>query len=605
MKVINNSIANSALGLLPKGSPKKLLLLLIFQICTSILDIVAIVLLGIVSKLGLDFSQGKSVSFPETIIKILHLEGFEFVAQIGIVSLLVIILFTLRTVVSVYGNRRVFLYLANQASFASREIVNRMFRSKPQFVIQRKSQEFLYSITQGVDSLTLGYLGSLMIFVAELVFLTLMVIVVIAMEPVTGLIAFFIFSVASIGIHNVTSGKSKKIASEYTDLYVLYNKLLLETLHVYRELVLRQKEVSVTGEIHAARSKSLNLRARLIFFPALSKYLFELVLVLGSALISLIQLVLSDTLTAISSVTVFLAVASRVLPSLIRAQGALLSIRQSEGSAEITLRQLSELEIETSSELPGPQRMREKMKFDPRLRIRNLNFAYDINSNFSLKDVNLDVKPGQFVAIVGESGSGKTTLIDLMLGMLTPTHGEVEISNLSPFEAVRHWPGKIAYVPQDVMIIDGDIKKNIALEENDEISETDIRVALEKAHLIDDVKGLPLGLSEVVGERGIRLSGGQRQRLGIARALYTKPEIIFFDEATSALDPITEKTITESIYGRKGQVTVIVVAHRLSTVKNADLVVLMERGEIIAQGTFDEVRNFSPKFDQQAKLVSL
>jgi ABC-type bacteriocin/lantibiotic exporter with double-glycine peptidase domain len=217
----------------------------------------------------------------------------------------------------------------------------------------------------------------------------------------------------------------------------------------------------------------------------------------------------------------------------------------------------------------------------------------------------LEVKAGQFVAIVGESGSGKTTLIDLMLGMVTPESGTIEISNFSPLEAINHWPGKIAYVPQDVAIIDGDIKRNITLEENCMLPDSEILKVLEKAHLERDVLEMPSGLRELVGERGIRLSGGQRQRLGIARALFTNPEMIIFDEATSSLDPITEKTVTKAIYEKKGNVTLIVVAHRLSTVKSADLVVLLDKGKIVAQGTFEEVRAVSPKFDQQAKLVNL
>jgi ATP-binding cassette subfamily C protein len=189
--------------------------------------------------------------------------------------------------------------------------------------------------------------------------------------------------------------------------------------------------------------------------------------------------------------------------------------------------------------------------------------------------------------------------------MLTPKLGVVEISNRSPLDAIRNWPGKIAYVPQDIMIIDGNIKKNIALEDSNEISDEEILMALDKSHLKQDVLDMKDGLNEIVGERGTRLSGGQRQRLGIARALYTKPEMIIFDEATSSLDPVTEKTVTEAIYEKKGNITLIVVAHRLSTVKNADLVILLDKGKIIAKGTFEEVRGISPKFDQQAKLVNL
>jgi ABC-type multidrug transport system fused ATPase/permease subunit len=605
MKIISKNVTKQSLALLPRETPKKLSILLAFQMAISTLDVFAILLLGIVSRAGIDYSQSKFVEFPKFLVTFFNIDRFEFVIQVAIISTVVVALFILRTVVSILGNRRIFLYLANQASFASKQIVERMFSSKPQFMINRNSQEFLYGITQGIDNLTLSYLGSVTVLITESVFLMIMIAVIFVIQPLTGFMTLIIFALAAFGIHKITSGKTKAIASEFSELSVNYNRRLLDTLLVYRELFLRQKQVAVTHEIQVARSKSLTLRARLIFLPTLSKYLFELVLVLGGSLIALTQLTISNTITAISSVTVFLAAASRVLPSLIRAQGALLSVRQSEGSAEITLKQLSELALHETPQFADMQSKNTSAKFEPNLKIEDLTFRHDMGSSFLLEVSNLRVHAGQFVAIVGESGSGKTTLIDLILGMKTPHSGLIEISSLPPLEAINRWPGKIAYVPQNVAVVDGDIGMNVTLQESWELLDSEIFNALEKAHLKSDLLEMPMGLHEHVGERGIRLSGGQRQRLGIARALFTKPEMIIFDEATSSLDPITEKAVTDSIYGKVGEVTLIVVAHRLSTVKNADLVILMDKGKIVAKGTFDEVRAISPKFDQQAKLVNL
>ena len=605
MQLLNKSITKQALFLLPKETPIKLSLLLAFQTITAALDVFAILLLGIVSKAGLDYSQDKTASFPKTLVNRLNIEDVEFLSQAGTISILIVVLFVARTLISVLGNRKIFHYLADQASIASRQIVERMFKSQPQFMINRNSQEFLYGITQGIDNLTLNYLGSATVLLSECFFLILMLVVIFVVQPLTGIMALVIFVCATLLIHNKTSGKTKDIAAEFSNLQVLYNRRLLDTLLVYRELVLRQRQVSATDEIQFARSKALTLRARLIFLPALSKYLFELVVVIGGALIAIIQLIFSDTLAAISSVAVFLAAASRVLPSLIRAQGALMLVRQSEGHAEITLHQLEELERQPTFEFSKLLEPDNRAGFRASLSIKNLSFVYNNESDFRLQNINLEVKPGQFVAIVGESGSGKTTLVDLILGMLTPVSGRIEISKMTPWQAINYWPGKISYVPQDVAIIDGDITRNVTLEENCDLPDSEILTALRKAHLEGDILKMPSGLRELVGERGIRLSGGQRQRLGIARALFTNPEMIIFDEATSSLDPMTERTVTDSIYGKKGKVTLIVVAHRLSTVKNADLVVLMDKGKLVAQGTFEEVRRISPKFDQQAKLVNL
>ncbi len=605
MEFLNRSVLANSLSLLPKGTQKKLLLLVLLQISISTLDILAILLLGMTSKLGLDYVQNKVVQFPEFLTRVLGIENYNFETQVGIISLLIVILFSARTAFSIYSNNRILLYLANQASYASNRIVEMMFRSKPQSVIAKNSQEFLYGITTGIDNLTLSFLGSITIFTTEIVFLATMLFVVFSIQPITGLIAFFIFAFAVIGINKLTAKNARIYSSENSYLSILYNRKLLETLLVYRELFLRNREIAVANEVQVARSKSLILRAKLMMLPTLSKYLFELTLVLGGAITALIQVMVTDALTAISSVTIFLAAASRILPSLIRAQGAFITIRQSEGGAEVTINQIRLLKNE---EISIPQSLIDTAntaEFNPSLQVHDLYFSYNDESEFQLRDINFEVSPGQFVAIVGESGAGKTTLIDLILGMLTPTSGVIEISNHESLSAIHKWPGKIAYVPQDIMIIDGDIRRNVVLEDSHNVMDEDILSALEKSHLNDDVLNMKNGLNEIVGERGIRLSGGQRQRLGIARALYTKPQMIIFDEATSSLDPLTEKTVTEAIYEKKGNVTLIVVAHRLSTVKNADVVILLEKGEILAKGTFEEVRRISPKFDQQAKLVNL
>jgi ABC-type multidrug transport system fused ATPase/permease subunit len=605
MKFVNMSILRDSLSLLPRETPKKLLLLVLLQVSVSALDILAILLLGITSKLGLDYVQNKAVNFPDTLTYFLRIDNYDFEVQAGIVSTLIVVLFSARTIFSIYSSRRILLYLGNQASYASKRIIEKILGGKAQAIIARNSQEFLYGITSGIDSLTLSYLGSLTIFVTEVFFLATILCVVIFVQPVTGLVALIIFTLSTLGINKLTSGRAREYSSENSRLTILYNRRLLETLLVYRELFLRKKEIAVANEVQMARSKSLKLRAQLMMLPTFSKYLFELMLILGGAITALIQVIISDAFTAISSVTIFLASASRILPSLIRAQGAFLSIRQSEGSSEVTIEQLRELKAERIFMFQEKNAVNSVSIFVPKLRISNLSFTYPNESHFALENIDFEVSAGQFVAIVGESGAGKTTLIDIILGMLTPKSGVVEISNLSPLDAIQKWPGKIAYVPQDIMIIDGDIKKNIALEESSEIPDEEILLALDKSHLKQDVLDMKDGLNELVGERGTRLSGGQRQRLGIARALYTKPEIIIFDEATSSLDPMTEKTVTESIYEKKGNVTLIVVAHRLSTVKSADLVVLLDKGKIVAKGTFEEVRNISPKFDQQAKLVNL
>jgi ABC-type bacteriocin/lantibiotic exporter with double-glycine peptidase domain len=244
--------------------------------------------------------------------------------------------------------------------------------------------------------------------------------------------------------------------------------------------------------------------------------------------------------------------------------------------------------------------------FVSEIKITDVSLTYPENYLPSIHKVSAEIEESSIVAIVGPSGAGKTTLVDVLLGVIQPDHGDVKISGISPIDAISKWPGAISYVPQDVLIVEGTIRHNVALGFPSSSIENDrILSAIEDAALAEFVKSLPNGLDTQVGENGARLSGGQRQRLGIARALYTNPKLLVLDEATSALDGETELLVTDSIQKLKGRVTVVLIAHRLSTVRNADIVIYMQSGQLQALGTFDEVRKQIPNFDHQAHLMGL
>jgi ABC-type multidrug transport system fused ATPase/permease subunit len=223
-----------------------------------------------------------------------------------------------------------------------------------------------------------------------------------------------------------------------------------------------------------------------------------------------------------------------------------------------------------------------------------------------LNKISFESDPGSVTALVGPTGAGKTTLIDLVLGIHVSKNKSITISGVDPRDAVSMWPGKIAYAPQDTVVIQGSIKQNVALGFNvEEIDDESVRQAIAIAQLDKFISSLPEGLDTEVGERGARLSGGQKQRLGIARALYTGPKLLILDEATSSLDGETELAISTALQNLGDDVTVIVIAHRLATVRSASQVIYLEEGRILAKGSFEEVRRQIPNFDKQAKLMGL
>jgi ABC-type multidrug transport system fused ATPase/permease subunit len=244
--------------------------------------------------------------------------------------------------------------------------------------------------------------------------------------------------------------------------------------------------------------------------------------------------------------------------------------------------------------------------FVPEIILKNVSFSYPNSTSPAIYGASLRITPGSLIAVVGPSGAGKTTLIDLILGVLDPDSGEVSISGRRASEISKMWPGSVSYVPQDVTIANGTIRSNITLGFPEESGTVEmIMDAIRISQLESYLESLPERENSKVGDRGAGMSGGQRQRLGIARALFTKPKLLVLDEATSALDGETEANVSAAIRALKGDVTVILIAHRLSTVREADQVVYLEEGKIIATGTFEEVRAAVPNFDRQASLMGL
>ncbi len=246
------------------------------------------------------------------------------------------------------------------------------------------------------------------------------------------------------------------------------------------------------------------------------------------------------------------------------------------------------------------------MPLTDELLVDDVSYTYPGGMAAVLSGVDLAIPAGASVALVGGSGAGKTTLVDVILGLHPPAEGRVLVDGTSIDEDLAAWQRSIGFVPQDVYLLDDTLRANIAFGEPDELIDDErVRSSIRLAQLEEHVATLPEGLETRVGERGTRLSGGQRQRLGIARALYRQPTVLVLDEATSALDNETERRVTDVIRALHGAVTVIVVAHRLSTVMNCDQIVFLEAGRISATGSFDEVRRQSEAFDHLVELGTL
>jgi ABC-type multidrug transport system fused ATPase/permease subunit len=475
-----------------------------------------------------------------------------------------------------------------------------------QKIQERTNQETIYALTYGVRAITLGILGTTVALIADTSLMIVLVVGLFLVDPTIAFAMFSFFSILGLVMYRLMNIRAKYLGLKNWELSLKGDEKIVEVLNSYREIIVRNRREYYVRVIGQSRMELANVMAEIQFMPNISKYVIESAVVISALLISAVQFLMQDAKHAVATLAVFLAAATRIAPAILRIQQGTIQIRSDLGAATPTL-QLIELLAETNSaHMVSDNVVTDHENFEGKVKITNLTLVYPGKLDPALKNIELAFNHGDSIAIVGPSGAGKTSLVDVLLGVLEPQEGSAEISGLPPIQAIMKWPGAISYVPQDVYISKGSIRENVALGYPVEVA-TDALVdsALEIAHLDSFIGTLPDGIDTQVGERGTTISGGQRQRLGIARAMFTKPSMLVLDEATSALDAETESNISEAIQGLKGSVTVVMIAHRLSTVRNADLVVYMESGIILATGTFEEVRNRVPDFDKQAKLMGL
>lgn len=349
------------------------------------------------------------------------------------------------------------------------------------------------------------------------------------------------------------------------------------------------------------------------------KYVLEATLYLSVLALAVSQFLTKDIDDAAASVALFIAAGSRVVPALLRLQGASITIRNASVQAQPTFYLAEQLKQDTSDQSVidraknplSAAAIKSRIAsghgdFDATLRVDDVSVTYFATTTPALRSTSFTLESGQSCALVGSTGAGKSTLADVIIGVIEPDQGFVTVGGLTPREAIAQYPGAISYVPQAVALVAGSVRENVALGLPAEaIDDSLVWEALERSHLAEFLRENREGLDTMIGERGVRLSGGQRQRLGIARALYTRPRLLVLDEATSALDSETEQAIINTLDELEGEVTTVTVAHRLATVRRADQLLYLQHGEVVARGTFEEVRSQVTDFDRQASLLGL
>jgi len=577
------------------------------QVAMGLLDLLGVAMIGILGALAVTGVQSKNPgNRVQAALEYLNLSELSFQNQAAILGLLATFILVARTLFSIFFTKRTLLFLSRRGAVISAHLISKLLSQSLLIIQSRTTQETLYALTAGVSTITVGILGTSVSLISDFALLSVMACGLFFVDPTLALCTFVIFALIGLLLYRLLNSKAGDLGSRDSQLNIKGNEKIVEVLNSYRESVVRNRRHYYAREVSKLRLELSEIQAELAFMPYVSKYVIETSVVLGALLMSGFQFLTQDATHAVATLSVFLAAGSRIAPAILRVQQGAISIRGSLGSAEPTLELISSLRnVEVSLE-PSHEAILTHHDFNPVVKLTNVSLKYPNQENSAIEDINLSIAAGSTIAVVGSSGAGKTTLIDVLLGVLSPSAGEITISGLNPMDAILKWPGAISYVPQDVEIVNGTIRENIALGFPPDLASDEIILrALRLSNLEDFITHLPDGIDTQVGERGTKISGGQRQRLGIARALFTNPKLLVLDEATSALDGETEANVSNEIMNLHGDVTVIFIAHRLSTVRNADIVIYMDKGRIVSTGTFLEVRNQVPDFDRQAKLMGL
>jgi len=522
----------------------------------------------------------------EPLIRILYLSSPE---QLVLPLTIIFIIITLAA-----GCIRLLLLLVNTklsfltGSDVSVSIYRKTLYQPYEVHISRNSSEIINGIATKVNAVvhitmqSLNLLSSLIIIVAITTAL-------VYIDPIIALSAIGCFALIYLTIAIITN---KRLLSNGRIVARESNRLVMclqEGLGGIRDIIIAGNQEAYSQAYRAADLPSRRAQGNTSFISSSPKYVVE---AFGIVLIALIAYALTlrsnpSDLTAIPALGLLALAGQRLLPNLQQAYGSWSSIQGQLASFEDVLELLSQSVTENVTNSHTP-----RLNFVDEIQLRKISYRYNSNAPWIIKDLDLTIKAGSCVGFIGVTGCGKSTLMDIIMGLLVPSSGEVLVDGVEVTHVnVRGWHQNIAHVPQDIFLIDNSIAENIALGKRVEgIDHGRVKFVAQQAKIAETVEAWSQGYDTVVGERGVRLSGGQRQRLGIARALYCDPTIIIFDEATSALDNETEDDVMQSIGKLNDNLTILIVAHRTTTLKNCDVIIqLGSTGNIIRSGTYDQI----------------
>lgn len=491
------------------------------------------------------------------------------------------------------------------------QISSRLFRyylGQPWLFHATNSSSLLNKqITQEASRVTLGIIQPLMQLNAKMVLASLMSFAIFVYNPIIAIAGLLIFGLAYVALYRFVRLRLVRNGKEISVVQSERFKLLSEGFGGIKDVLLLGRQSLYQDRFEKANKRYTRSMAGNQAMSQVPRYAMELV-AFGSVIMLVLYLLKVNAGNfgdVVPVLAVYALAGMKLLPAFQQMYSSLSQIKGSMASFEAIRGALHESYVQAAAAESGhmAEMQSSRLALENVIRIQDVTFTYPEKSLPALNNLSLEIPARKVIGLVGASGSGKSTAIDLLLGLISPDQGSLSVDGveINPTN-LRAWQNSVGFVPQSIFLTDSSIRENIAFGlALEDINEDKVQRAVSLAHLEELVESLPDGLDTRVGERGVQLSGGQRQRIGIARALYEDADILVLDEATSALDGITEKLIMDAIHDFSGQKTIIMIAHRLATIRQCDIIYLMSGGEVADQGSYDDLMGRNTTFKRMAE----
>lgn len=454
--------------------------------------------------------------------------------------------------------------------------------------LNKNSSETIRNITTETSQMANGAVLCGITVLTEILVVTGLITFLIIVEPIAALITGFTLGSSIIIFWLLTKKHVLRWGEERQHSDGFRIKHIQQGVGGIKEIKLMGREFEFLNQYNRYNNIFAEAARKQGFLLSLPRLFIELVAIMTLGILFLFLIAQNDSISDVMpTLGLFAAAAFRLMPSINRILGNWQTLQYSTPVVNLIH---DEMLLEEKEYISNVRIVNRDHDLKNEISLDNISFYYDTPDEIALDKINLSIKKGTVIGFIGESGSGKSTLIDLILGLLKPKNGQIHVDGKDIYEKISQWQSQIGYIPQNIYITDDSIRNNIALGiEEKEIDDKKINESIKLADLEDFIKSSSNGLQTILGERGARLSGGQLQRVGIARALYHNPSMLILDEATSALDSITEARVMNSIMKMKGTKTIIIVAHRLSTVERCDYLYKLNKGKITEEGTPNQV----------------